>query len=599
MSRRLEESIVLISSAIDKKANVIGTGFAFYRKQHHTYFLSCAHVVEDVGGGENVLVNKIPAEVVAIGNKNGFDLAVLRVRGLLDIPQWKLRILAKAKGIRIKILGYYLFGESKTLSSEEIKGEVGEKNFVTQSIEGSIEQVIAWKLKITKGLLQKGYSGAPVVDSRENCVLGVATDMEGKGESGRAISVEALKEIWPEVPPELLDPPKVPKVYLFYAFFVGLLLGIPAQNFVKPIVCSLKQDLSLPFSISTCQKPSKRSEKNPFSIRLINNDNLTIENVVLETAKDGDVTCNSDDTVVYSCGQVSEPIAVSVTVNRVQPGSIPNSNTPPTPKKETLIAETKRNIQTDINVINNVNDREGDRLTIYYLQSKTNKGGSVREKPAIVIYDPPEDFTGRDTFTYQISDSSGAVSESITVNVNVNPTTTFDLEDHLIPFNQGTKKRYRKLKDILQGGKENKWRNADEETYFLMCHIKNKEEQCNLEFNEVKEFECEHLFLIDQLWKNASDEDELLFSLSYQKQKYLEMQRKGYPKPIKEWAKVLGWFDGTTWTYWQQWNYYDKEAPKGYYPMGGMFIEKYDGELDEEKVSAHAESLISCPKIKP
>ena len=100
--------------------------------------------------------------------------------------------------------------------------------------------------------------------------------MEGKGERGRAISVEALKYIWPDVPLELLDLPKVARNYPLYAFFVGLLLGIPTQNFIKPIVCSLKQDLSF------CEHQILVKPENPFSIRLIINDNLTIEEVALE-----------------------------------------------------------------------------------------------------------------------------------------------------------------------------------------------------------------------------------------------------------------------------------------------------------------------------
>ncbi|NET24814.1 hypothetical protein [Okeania sp. SIO1I7] len=82
MNGQLEKSIVLITSANNdsRKANIIGTGFAFYQQENYTYLLTCAHVVEDVGGEENVLVNNISADVVAIGDTQGFDLAVLRVK---------------------------------------------------------------------------------------------------------------------------------------------------------------------------------------------------------------------------------------------------------------------------------------------------------------------------------------------------------------------------------------------------------------------------------------------------------------------------------------------------------------------------------------
>ncbi len=78
MSTPPEESIVLISSKLEKKANVIGTGFAFYREQNYTYLLTCDHVVENVGGEQNILVDGISAKVVEMGDIQGFDLAVLQ-----------------------------------------------------------------------------------------------------------------------------------------------------------------------------------------------------------------------------------------------------------------------------------------------------------------------------------------------------------------------------------------------------------------------------------------------------------------------------------------------------------------------------------------
>ena len=67
----------------------------------------------------------------------------------------------------------------------------------------SKEKATVWKLQIQEGRLQKGYSGAPLVDSETDLVLGVTTNMEGKnGEEGTAISIEALRKIWREIPLE-------------------------------------------------------------------------------------------------------------------------------------------------------------------------------------------------------------------------------------------------------------------------------------------------------------------------------------------------------------------------------------------------------------
>ncbi|MGD1807051.1 GUN4 domain-containing protein [Dapis sp. BLCC M126] len=193
MSSSLEESIVLISSS--KKANVIGTGFAFYKVDNYTYLLTCAHVVEGVGGEENLLVNNIPAKVVATGDVNGFDLAVLGVEKL-SIPLFQLISLSEAENQKFRIAGHYLYGENKNVMLETVDGTIGKKRFARQNN----ETVIAWNLLINEGeRLRKGYSGAPVVDLSDR-VLGVATNMENEGAEGLAISVEALNKIWPEIP---------------------------------------------------------------------------------------------------------------------------------------------------------------------------------------------------------------------------------------------------------------------------------------------------------------------------------------------------------------------------------------------------------------
>ena len=202
---KLEEYIVLITSA--KKANVIGTGFAFYREQNYTYLLTCAHVVDDVGGEENVRVNNnndIPVEVVAIGNVWGFDLAVLKVKDILSIPLLQLMILSDEEecNYQINIPGHYLYTH-KIPEFKLITGILSPRSKVIQFQ----EKVVVWELKIEKGKLQGGYSGAPVVDLETGFVVAVTTHMEGQseweGKVGRAISIEALAKIWREIPTEV------------------------------------------------------------------------------------------------------------------------------------------------------------------------------------------------------------------------------------------------------------------------------------------------------------------------------------------------------------------------------------------------------------
>ncbi|MGD1807055.1 SUMF1/EgtB/PvdO family nonheme iron enzyme [Dapis sp. BLCC M126] len=224
----LEESIVLITSATDKKANVIGTGFAFYREDNYTYLLTCAHVVEDMGGEENVLVNNISAEVLARGDVKGFDLAVLRVEKP-NIPLLQLISLSEAENRKFRTAGYYLYGEEKKVILQTVDGTLGKKGFVRQNY----EKVRAWNLLINEGdvatprlrlflscrmlpnasstfrrqpkRLPQGYSGAPVIDLETGGVLGVATNMEKDRAEALVISVEALNKIWSEMSPVISD----------------------------------------------------------------------------------------------------------------------------------------------------------------------------------------------------------------------------------------------------------------------------------------------------------------------------------------------------------------------------------------------------------
>ena len=152
-----------------------------------------------MGGEESLLVDGISPEVVAMGDIQGFDLAVLRVENLNN-PLLQLISLSEAENKKFHIPGNYLYGEEKKRRLKIVEGVVGKKSFLTQHN----QRVIAWELLINSDYrLRKGYSGAPVVDWGTGDVLGVATNMEKDGEEGLAISVEALINIWPRMPPAI------------------------------------------------------------------------------------------------------------------------------------------------------------------------------------------------------------------------------------------------------------------------------------------------------------------------------------------------------------------------------------------------------------
>jgi Trypsin-like peptidase domain len=189
------DAIVLITSR-DRNRRDFGTGFVIDREGDNTYVLTCAHVVRDVGGKEQVVAGGIPAIAIASGEEIGFDLALLQVQGLENQPCLGLRLHAETNQ-KFKVAGFYQFDPKSPPALRMIRGTLGEA-IQLASRDGS-DRINGWDLKIEGDYyLQPGYSGSPVIDITNGCVLGIVTHQIGKGEKGLAISIEALAKIWLE-----------------------------------------------------------------------------------------------------------------------------------------------------------------------------------------------------------------------------------------------------------------------------------------------------------------------------------------------------------------------------------------------------------------
>ncbi|MCB0214114.1 MAG: serine protease [Anaerolineae bacterium] len=205
MHLTLDDKVALITG---KEPNQFGTGFVIHKDQYATYLLTCTHVINAVGWEEALQVDYKPATVVAFDPEDGFDLAVLRVEGVLETPILPLKISA-LKDMSIITAGFSLYGSNQR-TIQKISGTLHEQGKVDSARLQT--RIICWHLKFEgEYLLERGYSGAPVVDAATNLVLGVINKRKGAGERGLAISIEALPKIWPEMPPELLAEPLLPQ----------------------------------------------------------------------------------------------------------------------------------------------------------------------------------------------------------------------------------------------------------------------------------------------------------------------------------------------------------------------------------------------------
>ncbi|MFE4107829.1 trypsin-like peptidase domain-containing protein [Almyronema epifaneia] len=195
---KLENSVVLVTSQVPGN-HYFGTGFVIRRSSGAVYILTCAHVVKDVGGESHIYVDGMSATVATSGEPEGLDLAVLKVEGLWQKPPLKLRCSGD-RSHTIETIGFQKFDSYRQRRS--LSGKLGNQVALHAH---SGDRIQAWDLQITDNHpLKPGYSGSPVIDTGSETVIGVVSHLQGQGEFGLAISIEALNQIWRVVDSEQL-----------------------------------------------------------------------------------------------------------------------------------------------------------------------------------------------------------------------------------------------------------------------------------------------------------------------------------------------------------------------------------------------------------
>jgi hypothetical protein len=147
--------------------------------------VTCAHVVADVGGAEQVRIQNKPAKVVVLGEEP-LDLAILVVPELIDISILPLALGSAPRGTSL-VYGYQdLRG---LLMLGPVRLSLGSKVY----FQGPTGRVGAWTIEGGgTELLQRGYSGGPVLAPDLSGVLAVTSHRMGQGERGLAIAIDAL-----------------------------------------------------------------------------------------------------------------------------------------------------------------------------------------------------------------------------------------------------------------------------------------------------------------------------------------------------------------------------------------------------------------------
>jgi len=90
-----------------------------------------------------------------------------------------------------------------------------------------------------------------------------------------------------------------------------------------------------------------------------------------------------------------------------------------------------------LSVLDNDFDPDGDTITVSLNSSSTVSSGSITTDGTVIDYTPPEIFNSRDSFTYRVMDSKGAVSNEANVQIvpsDVDGDGVFDGDDNCVQF---------------------------------------------------------------------------------------------------------------------------------------------------------------------
>lgn len=193
-------SIFTISSRNkESHSQSFGTAFLLHKDSSHSYLVTCSHVVESIGGYENILVQSKQAEVIASGTEYGLDLSILKVANLDSGQPLQLYNSGKEND-RIVILGTKQIHKNPAgYSIDPARGQLSDLTALQSRI--SSEFFKGWLFALDSDcFISGGYSGAPVIHESSSYVLAIVSQAQGTGNKGRAIAVSSIDFLWKQIP---------------------------------------------------------------------------------------------------------------------------------------------------------------------------------------------------------------------------------------------------------------------------------------------------------------------------------------------------------------------------------------------------------------
>jgi hypothetical protein len=191
MSADHARSVVVVASGAPGNS-AFGTAFVVRTTKTYDTVVTCAHVVRDVL--PQVLVDGQESQIIATGESDGIDLAVLR------IPSNGHRVALPLAHHPISddectVVAFDELAKSARLVKRA--GVIGESHSLAQRRTGKLAST--WEITSLDRELLPGNSGAPVLDLQTGLVVGIVSYRLGDT-TGLAIAPENLRLIWREAP---------------------------------------------------------------------------------------------------------------------------------------------------------------------------------------------------------------------------------------------------------------------------------------------------------------------------------------------------------------------------------------------------------------
>jgi len=187
-----------IAIASSEDGRIWGTGFFISPEGH---LLTCAHVVEDAGGWEQVRVNGQPVRLVYLGDRTQDDFAILQVS---DYQGQAVSLsLTFAPMNRFLSIGY---GRPDFPEGASIDGTITDLN--PQANFGNLP-MLRLRIKADAQRVQGGYSGSPVFDADSQRVIGLIAAFDYT-EGALAVPLATVREKWSSLERFLNPQPTVP-----------------------------------------------------------------------------------------------------------------------------------------------------------------------------------------------------------------------------------------------------------------------------------------------------------------------------------------------------------------------------------------------------